>query len=94
MHPLTLLGPVANYVFLRYVGGDKENEAAQDAKYSSGSPAEYAQFQEYQREKNSFWPKVEEVANPAAWAVIAAGVGGVFVEWIFREIMWRLGIGL
>jgi hypothetical protein len=87
MHPLTLLGPIANYVFLRYVGGDKENEAAQEEKYSSGSPAKYAQFQEYKCEKNSFWPRLEEFANPATWSVIAAGVGGVLVEQTLRGIM-------
>lgn len=84
MHPLTLLGPIANYVFLRYVGGDKENEAIQEEKYSSGSPAKHAQFQEYKRDKNSFWPKLQEFANPATWSVIAVGVGGVFAEQMLR----------
>jgi hypothetical protein len=32
-HPLVVIGPVANYVFLRYVGGDRENEANQKERY-------------------------------------------------------------
>jgi hypothetical protein len=33
MHPLALLGPVANYIFLRFVGGDAENEASEEQRY-------------------------------------------------------------
>ncbi len=32
--PIELLGPIANYIFLRYVGGDKENEASQGQQYA------------------------------------------------------------
>lgn len=80
MHPLTLLGPAANYVFLRYVSGDKENEASQEKKYRTENQTKYAQLQEYKTEKNSFWPKLNELGNSWLWVVVGAGVGGVVLE--------------
>ncbi|KAJ1334106.1 DUF1295 domain-containing protein [Microdochium nivale] len=82
LHPLALLGPVANYVFLRYVGGDRENEESQAERYASESPDNKAkQFAAYRRDKNSFWPNVAaELQNRWAWVVLAAGAGGVVVE--------------
>lgn len=90
MHPLALLGPVANYVFLRFVGGDSENERAQEQGYVKENPKKYAQLQEYKRETNSFWPKAEEVRNPWTWAVVAAGVGGFALERGFRSYIHKL----
>lgn len=80
MHPLALLGPVANYVFLRYVGGDKENEANQEQRYFKDKSPKYAQLQDYKANKNSFWPDVSELQNPWFLATAAVGVSGFVLE--------------
>ena len=85
LHPLSLLGPLANYVFLRYVGGDKEVETSQRRRYSTSDPAKFAQFEQYSEDKNSFWPSTEEVKNPWLWAVVGGGVAGVVIEHVLRE---------
>ena len=59
--PLELLGPIANYVFLRYVGGDKENEAGQEERYSASGPQKKKDFDKYRQEKNSIWPDAGQV---------------------------------
>ncbi|KAK6958428.1 hypothetical protein Daesc_001228 [Daldinia eschscholtzii] len=80
LHPLTLLGPIANYVFLRFIGGDKENEANQEKRYSKENPAKYQQLQQYRKTKNSFWPGLAEFGNKWLWTVAAIGAGGVVLE--------------
>ncbi|KAI6091295.1 DUF1295-domain-containing protein [Hypoxylon rubiginosum] len=80
LHPITLLGPAANYVFLRFIGGDKENEEHQEKRYSKENPVKYQQLQQYKQTKNSFWPKLSEASNQWLWAVAAAGAGGVILE--------------
>lgn len=89
MHPLALLGPVANYVFLRFVGGDSENETAEEESYERQSQKKHTQLSEYKQQNNSFWPKPEEVHNPWTWAVVAAGVGGFVLERGFRGYLQR-----
>ncbi|KAL4784451.1 hypothetical protein BJX76DRAFT_327380 [Aspergillus varians] len=86
-HPLTALGPIANYVFLRFIGGDRENEQAQEERYSKEDPLKAQQFQEYRQEKNSFWPALKEVANQWSWVVILAGTGGVLLEKGVRSLV-------
>ncbi|KAK9422218.1 hypothetical protein SUNI508_04897 [Seiridium unicorne] len=91
LHPLAALGPVVNYVFLRAVGGDKENEASQEARYAKESPLKHQELQEYKRTKNSFWPSLNEVSNKWLWAVVAAGAGGVALEQslVKEKIDWQ-----
>ncbi|KAJ5520944.1 hypothetical protein N7463_001397 [Penicillium fimorum] len=79
-NPVLILGPVANYLFLRFVGGDKETEASQEERYKSQDPYNYGQLQQWQREKNSFWPCLEDLVNPLALAVAACGFIGVGIE--------------
>jgi hypothetical protein len=92
MHPLAILGPVANYAFLRFsvVGGDAESGRAKEQGFGKENPAKHAQLLEYKREKNSFWPKAEEVRNPWTWAVVAAGVGGFVLERGFRSYVQKV----
>ncbi|KAF3769475.1 DUF1295-domain-containing protein [Cryphonectria parasitica EP155] len=80
IHPIVLLGPVANYAFLRYVGGDAQNEAAQAQRYAKTSPVKAQEFSEYKQTKNSFWPKVQEASNPWTLTILGAGVGGLVLE--------------
>lgn len=80
MHPLTALGPIFNYVILRYLGGDKENEASQEERYAKENPLKFQQLQEYKRDKNSFWPSVSEWDNKWVWVVAASGAVGAVVE--------------
>lgn len=79
-HPVVLLGPLANYLFLRCVGGDKQTEASQAKRYEESDPHKYKQLQEWRQEQNSFWPSVRELANPWALALAGCGLIGVFVE--------------
>ncbi|RDW78968.1 DUF1295 domain protein [Aspergillus mulundensis] len=85
-HPLAALGPVANYVFLRFVGGDRENEATQAERYAKEDPIKARDFAEYRAEKNSFWPSVKELGNKWTWAVVLAGAGGVVLERGIRSV--------
>jgi len=80
LHPLALLGPAANYVYLRYVGGDRQTETSQRRRYSTSSPEKFKQFERYSEEKNSFWPSSKEVKNPWLWGIIGSGVAGVLLE--------------
>ncbi|KAL4921367.1 hypothetical protein BDW62DRAFT_219517 [Aspergillus aurantiobrunneus] len=86
-HPLTALGPIANYIFLRFIGGDRENEQTQEERYAKEDPVKAAQFQEYRQEKNSFWPDVREVSNKWTWVVVLAGAGGVLLERGVRSVL-------
>lgn len=85
LHPITLLGPAANYVFLRYVGGDAQNEAYQEKQYSKTNSVKASEFALYKQSKNSFWPKIQEGANPWTLAVLGAGAAGLVTERIFRQ---------
>lgn len=80
LHPLTLLGPITNYIFLRFIGGDKENEENQEKRYAKENPAKYKQLQQYKKTKNSFWPSLAEFGNKWLWAVAAVGASGVVLE--------------
>ena len=56
---LLLAGPIANYAFLRFVGGDKQNEASQLQRYAKEDPDKYREFRQYQASVNAFWPGEE-----------------------------------
>lgn len=79
-NPIVLLGPLANYMFLRCVGGDRQTEASQDERYSVEDPNKYKQLMEWRCQNNSFWPTLRDLTNPWALAVAACGLIGVFVE--------------
>lgn len=89
LHPLAALGPLVNYAFLRNIGGDRQNEEYQEARYAKENPAKYQQLQEYKRTKNSFWPRVEEFGNKWLWAVVGAGAAGVVLEQSFVNFLGR-----
>ncbi|KAM0347667.1 hypothetical protein ACHAPU_004681 [Fusarium lateritium] len=79
-HPITALGPIANYLFLRYVGGDKQNEESQAGRYSKHDALKAEEFYEYRQQKNSFWPKLREVTNSWTLGVLGVGIAGVALE--------------
>lgn len=85
MHPLAALAPALTYVFLRFVGGDAEVEQSQEQRYQKENQEKYTQLKKYQQEKNSFWPKVEEIANPWTLAVLGAGLGGAVLEYSVKN---------
>ncbi|KAI1101347.1 DUF1295-domain-containing protein [Jackrogersella minutella] len=87
LHPLTLIGPLANYVFIRFIGGDKENEEYQEKRYSRENPVKYQELQQYKQTKNSFWPSLNEVGNKWLWAVTAVGAGGVIIERSLNRVL-------
>lgn len=83
-HVSQLLGPAANYFFLRWIGGDRENEAYQRQRYAKEDREKHSQLELYQLQKNSFWPSIFEVVNPWAWTVTAIGVTAAFAEYVLE----------
>lgn len=86
-HPALFVSPAANYLFLRFVGGDKQNEAGQEERYSEFDPTKDAQLKEYRKTKNAFWPSFGEFTNAWTWAVLGAGALGVAVEKGLRTVV-------
>jgi hypothetical protein len=86
-HPALFLGPVANYVFLRFIGGDAQSEPAQEERYNQFDPAKERQLQRYRADKNAFWPKAAEAANPWAWALVAIAAAGIGAEKVARSVL-------
>lgn len=86
-NPLSLLSPLTNWFFLRYIGGDKENEASQEDRYRRESPQKKVELNAFQQEKNSFWPSVSEATNQWTWVVAGLGVGGVLLERLARRVL-------
>jgi hypothetical protein len=78
--PIELLGPLANYFYLRFVGGDRENERHQVRRYSQENPVKMSDFEEYRKERNSFWPDATALQNQWGWIVIGAGVATAALE--------------
>ncbi|KAF5574258.1 DUF1295 domain protein [Fusarium subglutinans] len=87
LHPITALGPIANYVFLRYIGGDRENEESQAERYSKHDAVKAQEFKEYRQQKNSFWPKSEELRNSWTLGVLGVGIAGVVLERGLRNMV-------
>lgn len=85
--PIELLGPIANYIYVRYISGDKIVEASQEERYARDAPKKLEQLNEYRTAKNAFWPRVEEVGNLWVWYVVGAGVAGVAVERGLRALL-------
>ncbi|KAF2750177.1 DUF1295-domain-containing protein [Sporormia fimetaria CBS 119925] len=84
--PIELLGPLANYCFLRFFGGDKEKEAHQTRRYSQSQPEKFAELEQFKSEKNSFFPRAEEFTNKWLWTVLGLGGLGVVVEETLRTL--------
>lgn len=82
--PVEVLGALANYAFLRYVGGDKENERHQVRRYSESNPEKFADFQRFRETHNSVWPKTDVLANAWLWTVVGAGAAGAALEQVFQ----------
>ncbi|KAJ5766130.1 uncharacterized protein N7511_003746 [Penicillium nucicola] len=76
-NPFVLLGPLSNYVFLRFVGGDKQTEASQEERYKAHDVHKYEQLRLWQKQNNSFWPSLKDLKNP--WALAVAGCGFIAV---------------
>jgi steroid 5-alpha reductase family enzyme len=83
-NPITLLGPITNYLFLRVVGGDKQTETSQEERYKQQDVQKYEQLKQWQKENNSFWPRFRDLANPWALAVAGCGFIGVVIEEALR----------
>lgn len=85
--PVALLGPLTNYLFLRCVGGDKENEESQARRYGAEDVTKKIDFDKYRHERNAFWPDVSQVHNKWAWVVVGCGVAGALVETAVRKLL-------
>jgi len=85
--PIELLGPVANWFFLRYVSGDRQTERSQEERYSAEAPEKKAEFDDYRATKNSFWPTLQELKNEWTWYVVGAGAAGAAVEYGLEALL-------
>ncbi|KAK3338913.1 hypothetical protein B0H65DRAFT_432331 [Neurospora tetraspora] len=85
--PIHLLGPLTNYIFLRYVSGDKENEHCQARRYSTENVNKKIDFDKYRREENAFWPDKCQVSNKWTWIVVGAGVAGALLEGLVTHVI-------
>ncbi|KXT11593.1 hypothetical protein AC579_3124 [Pseudocercospora musae] len=80
-----LLGPIANYFFLRWIGGDREKESYQLARYKAQDRHKHAQMESYQLQKHAFWPSILEIANPWTWIVTGIGAAGAAAEYLYES---------
>lgn len=87
LQPIHLLGPLTNYIFLRYVSGDKENEHSQARRYSTENVNKKIDFDKYRREENAFWPDKSQVSNKWTWIVVGAGVAGALLEGLVTKVV-------
>ena len=84
--PIALLGPLANYLFLRYVGGGKEKEESQARRYGAEDVAKKIDFDRYRHEINAFWPDVSQVHNKWTWIVVGCGVAAAVAQTAVRRL--------
>lgn len=82
--PIELLGPAANYAFLRFFGGDAQKEKHQERRYSASSPEKLRELEKFRQEKNAFWPSADELQNKWLWTVLGFGGLGIAVEQTLR----------
>ncbi|KAH6654531.1 hypothetical protein BKA67DRAFT_281805 [Truncatella angustata] len=85
--PIEILGSVANYLFLRYVGGTKQTEAHQHRRYSQSHLEKHEDFQRFKESHNSFWPKAAVLTNQWLWIVVGAGAAGAIVEQVVNQLI-------
>ncbi|KAF2993270.1 hypothetical protein E8E13_001602 [Curvularia kusanoi] len=84
--PIELLGPIANYCFLRFFGGDKQKEQNQVRRYSASQPDKFAELQKFRADKNAFWPSMDELSNKWLWTVLGVGGLGIAIEQTLRSL--------
>ncbi|TFK53548.1 DUF1295-domain-containing protein [Heliocybe sulcata] len=80
-HPVLALGPIANYLFLRFVAGDRMTEHYQEQHYEE--VADYTKLEdlkEYKNTRNAVWPGVDSVKQGWTYAVLGLGAAGVLLE--------------
>lgn len=78
-----MLGPLANYAFLRYYGGDTD-ETDQTERYKKHDALKYQELEQSKIEKNSIWPDVREAANPWVLGTFAIGTVLAFAEEVVK----------
>lgn len=85
--PIELLGPLANYGFLRFFGGDAQKEKSQERRYSASHPQKMAELEKFRADKNAFWPSADELNNKWLWTVLGVGGAGIVVEQTLRALL-------
>ncbi|KAH8895280.1 DUF1295-domain-containing protein [Thozetella sp. PMI_491] len=83
--PIEIFGSIMNYVYLRYVSGDKKTEAHQERRYSQSSPEKHHDFQKFKETHNSFWPRSDVLTNKWLWIVVGAGAAGAAIEQVVHN---------
>jgi len=74
----------STYFFPQILTNGRQNEEYQKQRYSKDDPNKYLDFQEYRRQKNSFWPGFSEIVNPWSLVCIGAGVAVAGAEYLFE----------
>lgn len=86
-HPLVSLGPLTNYLFLRCMRGDRENESSQRERYEKAdNQKKMRDLRKAAAEKKSFWPAPAEVKNPSLWTFVGLGAITVVVGEAVRRL--------
>lgn len=85
--PIELLGPIANYCYLRFFGGTIQKERHQVRRYSASQPDKFAELQKFRADKNAFWPSMDELNNQWLWTVLGVGAAGIAVEEGLRALL-------
>lgn len=93
-HVSHLLGSAANYFFLRWIGGDRENEASQRERYAKDDKDKLSQLELYQLQKHSVWPSIFELGNPWTWVVAVIGAGGAAAEYVWESRLMDVVTGV
>ncbi|ORY71409.1 uncharacterized protein BCR38DRAFT_331367 [Pseudomassariella vexata] len=85
--PIEVLGGIANYLFLRYIGGDKQTEKHQTRRYSQSSVEKHADFEKFKQSHNSVWPKADVLENKWFWIVAGVGVAVAGIEQAIHQLV-------
>lgn len=68
----------------QWLTSNRQNEEYQKERYSKDDPDKYLDFQEYRRQKHSFWPKLSEIVNLWSLICIATGVAAAGAEYLYE----------
>lgn len=77
--PIELLGPLVNYLYIRYRGGDAQGEAAAATDFAAEKKTAFEQYRS-QEGLNFMWPSLQQLQNQWVWVVVGAGALGAVIE--------------
>ena len=84
--PIALLGPFANHIWIRFIGGVKATEESQARRYGAEDIAKKVEFDRYRRERNAFWPDPSQIYNKWSWIIVGCGVACVVADQVVLKL--------